>query len=77
MLEHSFFTVYYSRTSPEEMARQIRDAGCENVFLTSDFGQPKSPYFDEGMEQFFTLLLEHGFTETEVLPFGQIVTYIP
>jgi hypothetical protein len=66
VVEHSFFTTYYGRTSIEEIVRQIRAVGCENVILTTDFGQPKSPFFDEGMAQYAHLLLENGFTLDEL-----------
>jgi hypothetical protein len=66
VVEHSFFTTYYGRTPVEEIARQIRVVGCENVILTTDFGQPKSPFFDEGMARYAHLLLENGFTPDEL-----------
>lgn len=66
LVEHSFFTTYYDRTPIGEIARQIRAVGCENVLLTTDFGQPKSPYFDEGLAQYARALLEQGFTEEEL-----------
>jgi len=66
VVEHSFFTTYYGRTPIEEIERQIRVVGCENVILTTDFGQPKSPFFDEGMAQYAHLLLENGFTPDEL-----------
>lgn len=65
-IEHSFFTTYYARTSIEEIAAQIRAGGCERVILTTDFGQPKSPYADEGMAQYAALLLEQGFSKAEL-----------
>lgn len=66
MVEHCFFTTYYNRTPIEEIARQIRGVGCENVFLTTDFGQPKSPYSDEGISLYLHQLLEQGFTPAEL-----------
>lgn len=65
LVEHSFFTTYYDRTPIGEIARQIRAVGCENVLLTTDFGQPDSPYADEGMAQYGALLLRQGFTLNE------------
>ena len=50
----------------EEIARMIRATGCENVFLTTDYGQPKSPYTDEGMLQYAQDLLGQGFTEEDL-----------
>lgn len=66
MVEHCFFTTYYDRTSIEEISSQIRAVGCDHVILTTDFGQPKSPYSDEGMAQYAALLLEQGFSQTEL-----------
>lgn len=66
LVEHCFFTTYYSRVSIEEIAAQIRAAGCDNVILTTDFGQPKSPYSDEGMAQYAELLLKQGFSQEEL-----------
>jgi len=65
-VEHSFFTTYYDRIPIEEIAVQIRAVGCEHVILTTDFGQPNSPYADEGMAQYAAFLLEQGFSETEL-----------
>ena len=65
-VEHCFFTTYFDRTPIEEIAAQIRAVGCDRVILTTDFGQPKSPYSDEGMLQYINLLLEQGFTREEL-----------
>lgn len=66
-VEHSYFTTFHHRTSIEEVARQIRAVGCERVLLTSDFGQPNSPYPDEGLAEYADLLLGQGFSQTEVV----------
>lgn len=66
-VEHCFFTTYYGRTPIEEISRQIRAVGCDHVYLSTDFGQPKSPYSDEGMEQYARLLLDQGFSGEEIL----------
>lgn len=63
MVEHSYFTTYYNRTPIEEIVQQIYAVGCENVILSTDFDQPKSPYFDEGMEQYARLLLQAGLSQ--------------
>ena len=65
-VEHCFFTTYYNRVSIEEIAAQIWAVGCNNVILTTDFGQPKSPYPDEGMIQYAELLLKQGFSENDL-----------
>lgn len=65
-VEHCFFTTYFDRTPIEEIAAQIRAVGCSRVILTTDFGQTKSPYTDEGMEQYANLLLGQGFSPDEL-----------
>lgn len=66
LVEHCYFTTYYHRTPIEEIAEQIRAVGCENVYLSTDFGQLKSPYFDEGLEEYGQLLAEQGFGGEEL-----------
>ena len=66
VIEHCYFTTYYDRTSIEAIAQQIRAVGVERVFLSTDFGQPESPYPDEGLAQYADLLADHGFTEAEL-----------
>lgn len=66
IVEHCFFTTYYGRVSIEEIARQVRAVGCENVLMASDFGQVKSPYSDEGIDQYQQLLAGQGFSEEEL-----------
>lgn len=65
IVEHSYFTVYYKRTPIELIAEQIRAVGIENVFLSSDLGQPASPYPDKGLEDFADLIRGQGFNESE------------
>lgn len=67
MVEHCYFTTYYQRTSPEEIARQIRAVGCESVILSTDFGQVNSPYSDEGMLEYMQCLLKCGISEGELV----------
>lgn len=66
IIEHSYITTLWGRTSLETIASMIRSTGCENVILTSDFGQPASPYADEGMLLYTEGLLTQGFTEEEL-----------
>lgn len=65
-IEHCFFTTYYNRVSIEEIAAQIRAAGCDQVYLSTDFGQPKSPYSDEGIASYAEQLEGQGFTPEEL-----------
>lgn len=66
MVEHCYFTTYYDRTPIQEIARQIRAVGCENVILSTDFGQIKSPYSDEGIAAYMRLLQKEGFSPEEL-----------
>lgn len=65
-VEHCYFTTYYNRVPIEEIARQIRIAGCDHTCLATDFGQPASPTSDEGIEQYAERLEEQGFTPEEL-----------
>ena len=66
VIEHSYFTTFYNRTTIEEIAAMVRAAGCENVILTTDFGQLKSLYSDEGIEEYAHRLMAQGFSEDEL-----------
>lgn len=70
-IEHSYFTTHYGRTSAEEITRQIRAVGVESVILDTDFGQVKSPYFDEGMQMYARQLMEVGVTRDELMQMMQ------
>lgn len=66
MVEHSFYTSFYNRVPFEEVARQIKAVGCENVLLPSNFGQMRSLYPDEGISLYQKKLKELGFTLNEL-----------
>ena len=66
MIEHCFFTTVYDRTPIEQIAREIREGGCEHVVLSTDFGQIKSPYCDEGIALYAQQLEGQGFSEQEL-----------
>ena len=36
------------------------------MILSSDFGQPKSPYSDEGLEMYANVMREQGFSDEEL-----------
>ena len=65
-VEHCYFTTYYNRVSIEEIAEQIRAAGVDHTYLSTDFGQPKSPHSDEGLAEYAQRLEEQGFTQEEL-----------
>lgn len=66
IIEHSYFTVYYNRTTIQEIAEQIRYVGYENVYISTDFGQLDSLYSDEGMEEFALKLMKENFSLEEI-----------
>ena len=65
-VEHCYFTTYYDRVSIEEIAAQIRAAGYDHTYLSTDFGQVKSPYSDEGLIAYAERLEGQGFTPEEL-----------
>lgn len=66
VVEHSYFTAYYNRTPIEAIAEQVRAIGCANVILSTDFGQPASPYSDEGLFEFAEKMSALGFSDDEL-----------
>ena len=66
VVEHSYITPYTDRVTWDALAEMIRTTGCENVFLSTDLGQPKNPYFDEGLEAFAIELMKQGFSEDDI-----------
>ncbi len=65
-VEHCYFTTHYDRVPADEIARQVRISGCDKVFLSTDFGQPNSPYSDEGIEACAEQMERQGFTPEEL-----------
>ncbi len=66
IIEHCCFNVFTKQTSIAELARQIRLVGCEHVLLSSDFGQPGSPYPEEGLSRLAEALQQEGFKSSEI-----------
>ena len=65
-VEHCFFNVRRGDTPIEELVEEIRELGADHVLLSSDVGQPSSPYPDEAMEMFAEMLLENGLSQDEL-----------
>lgn len=70
-MEHCFTTPYSNKMTWEELYEQIRYVGPKHCILSTDLGQPKSIYPDEGLKMFYTNLLENGFTLEEVKAMAQ------
>lgn len=60
LIEHSYFTAYYGRTSWEQLVKEITGVGSSHIFLTTDFGQTASPHSDEGMLEYAKNLHARG-----------------
>lgn len=66
MMEFCYTTPHYNKTTWEKVYEQIRYVGPKNCILSTDLGQPKGPYPDEGLLDFVTRLLANGFTAEEI-----------
>lgn len=65
-LERCFTTPYTGKVSWEEMFANVRAAGVESSFFSSDLGQPDNPPVEDGLALMADRFLEAGFTEEEV-----------
>lgn len=66
MTEHCYFNIQAGHITPAEMAERIRAVGAEQVVLSTDVGQPASPYPDEALSKLGDLLLAEGITPEEL-----------
>lgn len=53
-------------TSLEQVVRDIREIGAEHYVLASDLGQVHNPSPSEGLRIYIMMLLERGFTPSEI-----------
>jgi hypothetical protein len=66
LLERCFTTPYTGKVQWAEMVRNIRAAGPENSFLSSDLGQPFNPPVEDGLALMTDHLMGEGFTADEI-----------
>lgn len=66
LLERCFTTPYTGKVQWADMVRNIRAAGPENSFLSSDLGQPFNPPVEDGLALMTDHLLGEGFTADEI-----------
>lgn len=71
-MEHCFTTPKTGKISWEEVYEQIRYVGPEHCILSTDLGQPSALYPDEGLLEFYTNLIDNGFTFNEVKQMAQL-----
>lgn len=66
-MEHTTQSWSSGKVPFEKMVSQIREVGIDRCIFSTDLGQPKNKYPDEGLEDFCNELVEKaGFSETEV-----------
>lgn len=66
-MEHTTQSWSSGKVALEKMVGQIKEVGIGRCIFSTDLGQPKNKYPDEGLFDFCTALVEQGcFTEDEV-----------
>jgi hypothetical protein len=65
-LERCFAPVYSGKASWQQMFHNIRAAGVEHSFLSTDLGQPDNPSPEDGLALMADRLLEARFAEEEI-----------
>jgi hypothetical protein len=66
-LERCFTTAHTGKISWEQMFANIRVAGPEHSFISTDLGQPSNPPAEDGLALMADHLLAAGFSEAEVI----------
>lgn len=65
-LEKCWYNIAEGNCTPEEMAHNIRAAGVQHCYLSTDRGQASREHPVAGMKLFLEALLQCGFTEQEL-----------
>jgi hypothetical protein len=65
-MEHCYTTYASGKVEFDVIADQIRAIGPDHVVISTDLGQPKGIYPDDGMLQFAKDLIAKGFTDREI-----------
>lgn len=65
-MEHCFTTPQTGKTSWEEVYTEIKHVGVDNCVISTDLGQPRGMYPDEGLELFAINLLANGFSDKDI-----------
>lgn len=66
-MEHCYNTWSSGKVDVNESIHQIKSIGADNVILSTDLGQSKGIYPDEGMLAYATKLVEAGVSEEDVI----------
>jgi predicted metal-dependent phosphotriesterase family hydrolase len=66
LMERTYMINFSGKVTLDYTFAATRAAGVAGCFLSTDFGQPKSPWPDEGFGEFIQHFLDAGFTRDEV-----------
>lgn len=66
LMERTYMINFSGKAALEYTFAATRAAGVAGCFLSTDFGQPKSPWPDEGFGEFIQHFLDAGFTCDEI-----------
>jgi hypothetical protein len=66
MLERCFVTYHSGKYDWGQMFENVRKAGIQNSFFSSDLGQPKNPPVEDGLAMMADQAFEAGFSDDEV-----------
>ena len=66
LIERTYTINYSGKATWEYTFAATRAAGVKGTFLSTDMGQPKPPWPDEGLGEFIQFFLDGGFTSDEV-----------
>ena len=65
IIERSYIVLYKGMIDAETEAAEIAAVGADHVFLSSDFGRPEAPFFDEGLLAYINALCDQGVSEQD------------
>ncbi len=65
-MEHCTNSLTTGKVTPEVCLAQIKAVGCEHIIISTDLGQLKHKYPDEGLLDFANWMLENGISETDI-----------
>lgn len=66
IIERSYIVMYKGMIDAATEAAEIAAVGAEHVFLSSDFGRPDAPFFDEGLLTYINALCDQGVCEQKI-----------
>lgn len=65
-MEHCTNSCTTGKVEWDVCLNQIKSVGCDHIIISTDLGQKKHKYPDEGLLDFANWMLENGISETDV-----------